>query len=83
MERALAENYGTTAQIALDKGSHKGYVEMHFSSLSELKGLLAKLDGHVDTDTLIKGDLTLRADNATQANALLMELGANTDPDLS
>jgi len=83
MERALAENYGTTTQIALDKGSHKGYVEMHFSSLSELKGLLAKLDGQVDTDTLIKGDLTLRADNATQANALLMELGANTDPDLS
>ncbi len=49
----------------------------------QLKGLLAKLDGQVDTDTLIKGDLTLRADNATQANALLMELGANTDPDLS
>lgn len=83
VERTLAENYGTTTQIALDKNSHKGYVEMHFSSLSELKGLLAKLDGHVDTDTLIKGDLTLRADNANQANTLLIELGANTDPELT
>jgi hypothetical protein len=83
MERVLAENYGTSAQIALNAGDHKGYVEMHFHSLSELKGLLARLDQNMATDNLVKGNLTLRVDNAGEANALLTEMGANSDPDLT
>jgi hypothetical protein len=82
MERTLAEAYGTATEIALDKGSQKGYVEMHFHSLSELRGLLAKLDQNMATDTLVKGNLTLQVDNAREANALLQELGANSEPEL-
>ena len=37
----------------------------------------------MDTDNLVKGNLTLRAENAGEANALLKELGANSDPDLT
>lgn len=83
MERTLAEAYGTRTQIVLDKGSQKGYVDMSFHSLSELKGLLAKLDQTMDTDNLVKGRLALHVDNADEANALLIEMGANSDPDLA
>ena len=36
----------------------------------------------MQTDTLLKGQLTLSVDNAREANALLLELGANNDPEL-
>jgi hypothetical protein len=80
MERTLAETYGTATEIVLTKGNQKGYVEMHFHSLSELKGLLSQLDHHIATDPLVRGTLTMRVDNEREANALLLELGANTDP---
>ena len=82
MERALSENYGTPATIALDGGQQKGYVEMPFHSLSELKGLLEKLDKQIETDPLLRGTLTMKVDNRRETNALLLELGANTDPQL-
>ena len=56
---------------------------MDFHSLSELKGLLEQLDKHIETDPLIRGTLTLKVDNSRDANTLLLELGANSDPDLS
>jgi hypothetical protein len=80
MERALSENYGTPTTITLE--NHKGYVDLPFHSLSELKGLLDHLDQNIVTDPLLKGNLTIRMDNKREANALLLELGANTDPDL-
>lgn len=83
MERTLAENYGTATDIVLDKINQKGYVEMRFHSLSALEGLLERLDQNVGTDNLVKGYLTLQADNPGEANALLTELGANSDPDLT
>jgi hypothetical protein len=82
MERTLSETYGTATTIALDTGQQKGYVEMPFHSLSELKGLLEQLDKHITTDPLLRGNLTLKVDNKREANALLLELGANTDPEL-
>ena len=82
MERELAEHYGTGTAITLDAKQHKGTVELAFHSLSELKGLLDKLDQRMQTDTLLKGQLTLSVDNAREANALLLELGANNDPEL-
>ena len=82
MEQALSENYGAPTTIALDGGHQKGYVEMPFHSLSELKGLLAKLDQQIHTDPLLRGMLTMTVDNKREANALLLELGANTDPEL-
>jgi hypothetical protein len=82
MERTLSENYGTPATIALDQGQQKGYIEMKFHSLSELKGLLAQLDKNIETDPLLRGNLTMKVDNKREANTLLLELGANTDPDL-
>ncbi len=82
MEQALSENYGTPTTIALDGGQQKGYVEMPFHSLSELKGLLDKLDQQIHTDPLLRGMLTMTVDNKREANTLLLELGANTDPEL-
>lgn len=82
MEQSLSENYGTPTTIALDQGQQKGYIEMSFHSLSELKGLLEHLDKNIATDPLLRGNLTLKVDNKREANALLQELGANTDPDL-
>ena len=82
MEQTLSENYGTPTTIALDQGQQKGYVELNFHSLSELKGLLAQLDKNIETDPLLRGNLTLKVDNAREANALLLELGANSDPAL-
>jgi hypothetical protein len=80
MERALSEHYGEATTITLE--NNKGYVDIPFHSLSELKGLLDKLDKSIETDPLLKGNLTIRMDNKREANALLIELGANTDPDL-
>ena len=80
MERTLSEHYGTQTTITLE--NNKGYVDLPFHSLSELKGLLDHLDQNIETDPLLKGNLTLRMDNKREANALLLELGANTDPDL-
>ena len=82
MERALSENYGTPTTIALDDRQQTGYIEMNFHSLSELKGLLARLDKNIETDTLLRGNLTMKVDNKNESNALLLELGANTDPEL-
>ncbi|WP_165787155.1 ParB/RepB/Spo0J family partition protein [Pseudohalioglobus lutimaris] len=82
MERALSESFGTPTTIALDGGHQKGYVEMPFHSLSELKGLLEKLDRQIETDPLLRGTLTMKVDNKRETNALLLELGANTDPQL-
>lgn len=82
MEESLSENYGTPTTIALDQGQQKGYIEMNFHSLSELKGLLERLDKNIETDPLLRGNLTLKVDNKREANALLQELGANTDPEL-
>jgi hypothetical protein len=82
MEQVLSENYGTPTTIALDQGQQKGYIEMDFHSLSELKGLLAHLEKNIATDPLLRGNLTLKVDNKREANALLLELGANTDPEL-
>jgi len=82
MEQALSENYGTATTIALDGGQQKGYVEMRFHSLSELKGLLEQLDRQIETDPLLRGTLTMNVENKGEANALLLELGANTDPEL-
>ena len=56
---------------------------MDFHSLSELKGLLAHLEKNIATDPLLRGNLTLKVDNKREANALLLELGANSDPDLT
>lgn len=83
MERELAEQYGTATAITLDEKGVKGSVELAFHSLSELKGLLDKLDHQLQTDTLLKGQLSLSVDNAREANALLLELGANNDPELA
>jgi len=80
MERALTETYGTATTITLQ--NNRGYVELPFYSLAELKGLLANLDQHITTDPLLKGNLTITMDNKREANALLLELGANTDPEL-
>jgi hypothetical protein len=80
MERALSERFGTPTSIVLDAARHTGTVEMDFHSLSELKGLLATLERQVQTDPLLRGHLTFRLDNTREANALLLELGANTDP---
>lgn len=82
MERELAEHYGTPTTIVLDTKQHKGTVELAFHSLSELKGLLDKLDHRIQTDTLLRGQLSLSVDNTREANALLLELGANQDPEL-
>lgn len=82
MEQTLSEIYGTPTTIALDQGQQKGYIDMDFHSLSELKGLLDRLDKNITTDPLLRGSLTLQVDNKAQANALLLELGANTDPEL-
>ena len=82
MEQTLSEHYGTPTTIALDQGQQKGYIEMSFHSLSELKGLLDNLDKNIATDPLLRGNLTFNVDNKAQANALLLELGANTDPTL-
>jgi hypothetical protein len=80
MEQTLSENYGTATTITLQ--NNKGFVDLPFQSLSELKGLLDNLDKNIATDPLLKGNLSLRMDNKREANALLLELGANTDPDL-
>jgi hypothetical protein len=80
MERALSESYGTPTTITLENNT--GYVDLPFHSLSELKGLLDNLDKNIETDPLLKGNLTITMDNKREANALLLELGANTDPDL-
>lgn len=82
MERSLSETYGAPTRIVLDKKQQKGSVEMEFSSLSELKGLLIHFDADIQTDTLLKGSLSLSVTNSHEANMLLQELGANTDPDL-
>ena len=82
MERTLSENYGTSTTIALEGPQAKGYIEMTFHSLSELKGLLTKLESQVETDPLLRGNLTFTVNNKREANTLLLELGANTDPDL-
>lgn len=83
MERELAEHYGTPTAITLDAKQHKGTVELAFHSLSELKGLLDKLDHQIQTDTLLRGQISLSVDNSREANALLLELGANRDPELT
>ena len=80
MQRSLAEDYGTQVEIVLEASSQKGYVEMNFQSLSILKGLLEKLDGEMQSDHLVKGNLVLQVANAGEANALLTEMGANSDP---
>lgn len=82
MERALSERFGSPTTIALDANQQKGYVEMPFHSLSSLKGLLDNLDKLISTDPLVKGTLTLTVEHKLEANALLLELGANTDPEL-
>ena len=82
MERALSETYGSPATITLDGGQQKGFIEMPFHSLSELRGLLEHLGNNIETDPLLRGNLTLQVNNAREANALLLELGANTDPTL-
>ena len=83
MERTLSETYGTQTTIALDQGQQKGYIEMNFHSLSELKGLLDQLDKNIATDPLLRGNLMMKVDNTREANTLLLELGANTDPELN
>ncbi|MBM68109.1 MAG: hypothetical protein CME43_01350 [Haliea sp.] len=83
MERELAEHYGTPTAITLDAKQHKGTVELAFHTLSELKGLLDKLDHQIQTDTLLRGQISLSVDNSREANALLLELGANRDPELT
>jgi len=83
MERELSQIYGTPTTINLDKAQQKGVIDMHFHSLSELKGLLDQLDNHTQTDTLIHGNLSFTVNNAREANTLLLELGANTDPELT
>jgi hypothetical protein len=55
---------------------------MPFHSLSSLKGLLDNLDKLISTDPLVKGTLTFNVEHKLEANALLLELGANTDPEL-
>lgn len=82
MERELAEHYGTRTAIALDAKDHTGTIELAFHSLSELRGLVEKLDQRLQTDTLLKGRLMLGVENAGEADALLLELGANSDPTL-
>lgn len=82
MERALTERYGTSATIAFSDGYRSGVVELPFHSLSALKGLLESLDHQIETDTLLRGTLTLHADQRRTIDDLLRELGANTDPAL-
>tara|TARA_E500000305_G_scaffold108525_1_gene111110 strand:+ start:2431 stop:3411 length:981 start_codon:yes stop_codon:yes gene_type:complete len=82
MERELAERYGTATAITLDAKQHQGTVTMAFHSLSELKGLLDTLDQRVTTDPLLRGQLTFTVANSREANTLLLELGANSDPEL-
>jgi len=79
MERTLSERFGTPTSIVLDGVHHTCTVEMDFHSVSELKGLLATLECQVQTDPLFRGRLTFRLDNTREANAILPELGANTD----
>ena len=78
---ALRQGYRTA--ITLDAKQHKGTVELAFHTLSELKGLLDKLDHQIQTDTLLRGQISLSVDNSREANALLLELGANRDPELT
>jgi hypothetical protein len=82
MERELAERFGSPTTITLDNKQQKGVVEMEYHSLSELTGLLEHLKDSIQTDTLLRGSLSLKVDNAREANALLLELGSNTDPNL-
>jgi hypothetical protein len=82
MERTLSERYGAATSIVLDSVRHTGSVAMKFHSLSELQGLLAALDQTIRTDALLRGQLIFSVDNAQDANALLLELGANSDPEL-
>ncbi|MFK8050310.1 MAG: hypothetical protein AB8B81_17935 [Halioglobus sp.] len=82
MQRTLTENYGTGVDITLDKHAHKGTVEFRFDSLSILKGLIEKLEADIEHDSIIKGSLMMQVNNAQEANTLLMELGANSDPEL-
>tara|TARA_R110001592_G_scaffold254129_2_gene517437 strand:+ start:4795 stop:5757 length:963 start_codon:yes stop_codon:yes gene_type:complete len=82
MERALAERFGSPTTITLDNDQQKGMVELDYHSLSELNGLLQHLQDTIQTDTLVRGTLSLKVDNAREANALLLELGSNTDPEL-
>lgn len=81
MERTLSDRYGTPTTIAMDNKHHKGYVEMPFHNLSELKGLIEQLEQQIETDPLLRGSLTMNVDSKIEANALLLELGANTDPE--
>lgn len=81
MERTLAERYGTPTVISLDAKKHQGTVELAFHSLSELRGLLDNLERYVQTDTLVRGQLMFSVEGSREANALLLELGANSDPE--
>ena len=82
MERTLSDTYGTAATIQLDYARQTGQVDLPFHSLSELKGLLVRLDTQIETDTLIKGRLSLEVNSLQDADVLLAELGANNDPAL-
>ena len=81
MERSLQGTYGAPAHIAMEtSGKTAGFVELRFHSLSELKGILEKLDTTADTDTLYQGELIFRAANSQLADTLLQEMGASSEP---
>jgi len=81
MERTLEETYGSPSKILVgNQAKTAGCIELSFYSLSELKGILEKLDANIKTDTLLQGELSFKALTPKKTNALLDELGAIREP---
>jgi len=81
MERTLEETYGSPSRILVgNQEDTAGCIELSFYSLSELKGILEKLDKNAQTDPLFQGEISFKASTPKKTNALLEELGAITEP---
>tara|TARA_A100001391_G_scaffold201871_2_gene189956 strand:+ start:9109 stop:10158 length:1050 start_codon:yes stop_codon:yes gene_type:complete len=81
MERTLEETYGSPSKILVgNQAETAGCIELSFYSLSELKGILEKLDANAQTDSLFQGELSFKASTPNRTNELLDEMGAIDEP---
>ncbi|KZX58033.1 hypothetical protein A3709_20695 [Halioglobus sp. HI00S01] len=80
MERKLEETYGTQAQISINTTEGvTAVVDLRFVTFAVLKGIVEKLDGVIQDETVIEGDLSFYAKNPRDTDRLLEELGATED----
>ena len=81
MERTLQETFGAPTTITTeDLENAAGQIDLRFYSLSELKGLIDRLDRKARTDRVFQGSLCLRAADADDLDTLLRETGVVIDP---